>query len=66
MGLISILQNSAIYLVILGFVGYGAYNALPYILDSIEQIKNRRNNNQSRRGDEFHETSDSGDKARDN
>jgi len=66
MGLISTLQNTAIYLVILGFVGYGAYNALPYILDLIDQIKDRRKKNQSKRGDGFHGTSDSSDKTRDN
>jgi len=66
MGLISLLQSSAIYIVILGFIAYGAYNALPYILDSIDEIKNRRNKNQSIRGDGFHGTSDSSDQATNN
>ena len=59
MGLISIVQSSAIYIVILCFIMYGVYQALPYILDSIEQIKNRRIKNQSRRGDGVYGTSDS-------
>jgi len=66
MGLISLVQNSAIYIVIIGFIAYGAYTALPYILDSIDQIKDRRKKNQSKRGDGFHGTDDSCDKARDN
>ncbi len=66
MGLISLVQHSAIYIVILGFIAYGAYSSLPYILDSWDQIKDRRKKNQSRRGDGFHGTSDSSDKARDN
>jgi len=66
MELISLVQHSAIYIVILGFIAYGAYNSLPYILDSIDRIKHRRNKNQSRRGDGFHGASDSSDKARDN
>ena len=59
MGFISIAQSSAIYIVILCFIMYGVYQALPYILDSIEQIKNRRIKNQSRRGDGDYGTSDS-------
>ena len=66
MGLISLVQHSAIYIVILGFIAYGAYSALPYILDSIDEIKNRRKKNQSKRGDGFHGASDSCDKTRDN
>ena len=66
MGLISLVQNSAIYIVIIGFIAYGAYTALPYILDSIDQIKDRRKKNQSKRGDGFHGTDDSCDKTRDN
>ena len=66
MGLISLVQHSAIYIVILGFIAYGAYSALPYILDSIDEIKDRRKKNQSKRGDGFHGASDSSNEARDN
>jgi len=66
MGLISILQSSAVYIIIICFIGYGAYQALPYILDSVDQIKNRRNKNQSRRGDVVHGRGDSSDQAADN
>ena len=66
MGLISLVQHSAIYIVILGFIAYGAYSALPYILDSWYEIKDRRKKNQSKRGDGFHGASDSSDKTRDN
>jgi len=66
MGLISLVQHSAIYLVILGFIAYGTYGALPYILDSIDQIKDRRKDNQSKRSNGVHGTSNSSDKTRNN
>jgi len=55
MGFISIIQSSAIYIVIVSFVVYGAYQALPYVLDSIDQINERRYKNRTSRGSTVHE-----------
>ena len=56
MGLISILQGSAVYIVIICFIMYGIYYSLPYILDSIEQIKKRGKENRPTRSDKLHGT----------
>ena len=66
MELISLVQHSAIYLVIIGFIAYGAYTALPTILDSIYKIKDRGEEYRSKRGDGVHGADNNCDKARDN